>query len=228
MSATFDAASRSSLDSVPRNRPVVVVHRYADGQERVYRYTPVEGDGYDTEYEQDNARTPPMASRWSLGSSVVESVKTTTKSAGKDDSSKDKEKEKTGKKKRLASFMSRLSLAPTHPYQPVVMVPGRWEDVEFVAPSPSRSRNRSLPLSVRAEMMREKERQRERQKEKEKEKQKESLSDGVANSDGDSHQHPVGTGAGQLQMAMMTGDEREKEIKEQNQDQDLGYAPSSM
>lgn len=221
---SFDSTRKSS-DSM--RRPVVVVHRYADGHERVYRYTPPDGDGYEAEHEQEELAAgplaPPMVSRWSLGSSVVESAKTTkqakydTDSAKKEkdkdkekDKEKEKEKEKTGKKKRLVSFMSRLSLAPTHPYQPVVMVPGRWDDIDFVAPSPSRSRARALPLSVRAEMMREKERQREREKERLKDRVDRGSENSVPSDPQPARDHPQLVG------------------EELNQDQDLGYAPSSM
>lgn len=207
-------------------RPVVVVHRYADGQERIYRCRNEDGDGYETEYEQEGVRASvaPTASHWSLGSSVVESVKTvkTTEDAKKEN------KEKLGKKKKLASFMSRLSLAPTHPDAPDMI--GRWQDVEFVAPSPSRSRNRSLPLSVRAEMMREKERQRERDKQKVKEQRErvDSIGDNgdpTPQSSGNDRRN----GNERSDLHVEGGEHPQIFWEEnQNQGQDLGYAPSSM
>jgi hypothetical protein len=213
---------------------------------------PRDADGYDTEYERDDIKSLPTASRWSLGSSVVESVKTAK--PGKDDGDgrkdkdkdnkdkdkRDKEREKLGKKKRLASFMSRLTTP--HPYAPVMMVPGRWEDVEFVAPSPSRSRGRSIPISVRAEMMREKERRRQREKERQKEeeaereRQKERERDGFFVDEGlGGGDYVEETGSG-IMMNEQDGDshiEGEQQqydphfVGEEDQDQDLGYALSS-
>jgi hypothetical protein len=148
------------------------------------------------------SQAPPMASRWSLASSVggTESISTTTTST----TIMSNKKEKKGKRKRFTSFMSKLSVAPPLPNGnvPVMMVPGRWQDLgpglgtgtggrsslslgggggsssgEFIPPSPSRSRRKPalpapIPAHVRAEMERE-ERERETNRELEWEREME-------------------------------------------------------